>query len=58
MHVYVCRRMAARGLVKKLKNYEQSSWLSAGTSDERGEDETVRGLWRSHLQKWPALRFI
>ena len=50
--------MAARGLVKKLKNYEQSSWLFAGTRDERGEDETVRGLWRSHLQKWPALRFI
>ena len=49
--------MAERGLVKKLKNYEQGSWLFAGTCDECGEDETVRGLWRSHLQKWPRPPF-
>ena len=28
------------------------SWLFAATCDARGEDETVSGVWRSHLQKW------
>ena len=34
------------------------SWLFAATCDARGEDETVSGVWRSHLQNWRALHFI
>ena len=34
------------------------SWLFAATCDARGEDETVSGVWRSHLQNWRALYFI
>ena len=34
------------------------SWLFLATCDEQGEDKTASGAWRSHLQKWRALRFI
>ena len=34
------------------------SWWFSATRDARGEDETVSGVWRSHLQKWRALHFI
>ena len=34
------------------------SWLFPTTCDERGEDETASGVWRSHLQKWRVPRFI
>ena len=34
------------------------SWWFSATRDERGEDETVSAVWRSHLQKWRALHFI
>ena len=34
------------------------SWLFAAICDVCGEDETVSGVWRSHLQKWRALHFI
>ena len=32
--------------------------MFAATCDAHGEDETVSGVWRSHLQKWWALHFI
>ena len=50
--------MAARGLVKKLKNYEQSSWLFAGTCDERGEDETRDGHGIPKCSPCPSVFFF
>ena len=34
------------------------SWLFPATCDERGEDETTSGVWRSHLRKWWVFRFL